>query len=238
MFCLQAGIGAANDRIDVDVDADRKPGKPIPAGLVGPSGAERVLAVALALGLGLSALSGLAVFLVAVLGTGIGLAYDLRLKGTPWSWLPFAVGIPLLPVFGWLGASGGVLPGPVIVLVVVAVPAGTALALANALADVERDRAAGVSSVAVALGPRRTWVIGATLQGLAIAVAVAVIVAGDWHPGVFATAAAGAALIGAGLLLGRSEDTWRRERGWETQALGQAALAVAWLLQLVATGTL
>ena len=27
-------------------------------------------------------------------------------KGTAWSWLPFAVGIPLLPVYGWLGAAG------------------------------------------------------------------------------------------------------------------------------------
>ena len=33
----------------------------------------------------------------------IGLAYDLRLKGTAWSWLPFAVGIPILPVYRLAG---------------------------------------------------------------------------------------------------------------------------------------
>lgn len=237
MFCLQAGIGAANDLLDADTDAGLKPGKPIPGGLVGPLGAERAMAIALALGLGLSALSGPAVFFVAVVGTAIGLAYDLRLKGTAWSWLPFALGIPLLPVFGWLGGSGGSIPAPVLVLVVVAIPAGSALALANALGDLERDRAAGVSSVAIALGPRRAWRLGVALQGLVVAVALATILGGG-HPGVAAAALVGVGLVAVGLRLGRSDDAWRRERAWEMQAVGQAALAVAWLLELAADGTL
>ena len=37
---------------------------------------------------------------------GVGLLYDLRLRGTALSWFPFAVGIPLLPVYAWLGATG------------------------------------------------------------------------------------------------------------------------------------
>lgn len=237
MFCLQAGIGAANDLADVDLDADLKPGKPIPAGLVGPSEARRVVVAAFVLGLGLAAVSGPTVLLVALVGSGIGLAYDLRLKGTPWSWLPFAAGIPLLPAYGWLGGSGGGPPGQILLLVLLAVPAGTALALANALGDLERDRAAGVSSIAVALGPRRTWTIGAALEGLVVAVALATILPGGAHPGVLPAALAGVGLICAGLVLGRSADPWHRERGWEAQAVGQAALAVAWLLELAATST-
>jgi len=237
MFCLQAGIGAANDLADIDLDADRKPGKPIPAGLVGPSGARRAAAVAFALGLSLAALSGPTVLLVALVGSGIGLAYDIRLKGTPWSWLPFAVGIPLLPAYGWLGGSGGGLPGQLVLLVVLAVPAGTALALANALGDLERDQAAGVSSIAVALGPRRTWTIEAALEGLVVAVAVGTILPGGAHLGVLAAVLVGVGLMCAGLVLGRSADPWRRERGWEAQAVGQAVLAVAWLLELAATST-
>ena len=72
------------------------------------------------------------------MGLGIGLAYDLWAKGTTLSWLPFAVGIPLLPVYGWYGATGE-LPGLFVVLVPAAANAGTALAIANAIVDMERD---------------------------------------------------------------------------------------------------
>ena len=59
-------------------------------------------------------------------------------KGTPFSWLPFAVGIPILPVYGWFGAAGTV-PGIFGLIIPVAALAGTALAVANALVDMERD---------------------------------------------------------------------------------------------------
>ena len=68
---------------------------------------------------------------LAVVVLGVGVAYDLWAKGTPWSWLPFAVGIPLLPVYGWVGATGSP-PGFFAVLVPMAVLAGAALAIANA----------------------------------------------------------------------------------------------------------
>ena len=99
----------------------------------------------------------------------IGLAYDLRLKGTPWSWLPFAAGIPILPVFGWVGATGGLTP-MFAVLIPAAVAAGTALAIANSLVDVDRDRAAAVTSVAAALGEGSAQVVAV---GLFAAIAIA-----------------------------------------------------------------
>jgi len=107
MVALQAGIGAANDVVDAPRDAGHKPGKPIPAGLVSQALARRVVVVAFAVGLSLAALSGgAAAVALAIVGVAIGLAYDFRLKGTAWSWLPFAVGIPVLPVFSWIGATG------------------------------------------------------------------------------------------------------------------------------------
>ena len=106
MTALQASIGTLNDLVDAPRDAGHKPGKPIPAGLV-PGAAARVVVVATAgLGLALSAPSGGSTVALAALVLAIGYAYDLAFKGTAWSWLPFAVGIPLLPVFGWLGATG------------------------------------------------------------------------------------------------------------------------------------
>jgi 4-hydroxybenzoate polyprenyltransferase len=237
MFCLQAAIGTVNDIVDVAADKDRKVGKPIPAGAVDPSVARLVAAGALALGLALSVLSGPAVLAIAIVGTAIGLAYDLRLKGTQWSWLPFALGIPLLPVYAWLGGSGG-LPEAFLIVLPMAFLAGAALAYANALADLERDRAAGTRTVATALGREGTWRTGAALQVVVIGIAVTMIavVGGDGRTLVAALAAAG--LIVLGLALGRSDDPWRRTRGWEIQGVGVGLLAAAWLAGVVATGTL
>ena len=121
----------------------------------------RVVVVAAAvLGLVLSAPSGAWTVALAVVVLAIGYGYDLVFKGTAWSWVPFAVGIPLLPVFGWLGAAGS-LPSSFAVLLPVAVVAGTGLAIANARADLERDTAAGVDSVAVRLGSERAWTVEA-----------------------------------------------------------------------------
>lgn len=232
MTCLQAGIGAANDLVDAPADGLLKPRKPIPRGLVGERAAGRLVALALVLGLGLSALSGPTTLVLALAGTAVGLAYDLRLKGTVWSWLPFAIGIPMLPLYGWVGAGGGPLPASLVVLLVTAVPAGAALAIANALGDLERDEAAARSSVARALGRRRAWLVGCGLQLSVGVVAVSVIVASGAVPWVPVLVGTGVGCIAAGLAWGRSADPWSREIGWELQAVGDAVLAVAWLIAL------
>jgi 4-hydroxybenzoate polyprenyltransferase len=228
MLALQASIGALNDLLDAQIDAGRKPGKPIPAGLVAPSQARAVVVAAAGLGFVLAAPSGPVLLVIAALGLGMGYLYDLLAKRTAWSWLPFALGLPLLPVYGWYGAVGR-LPEAFVILVPAAILAGAALAVANALADVERDRAAGVSSVAIRFGPGRAWAAGALLQ-----VAVGLIaLASLWVAGAGAASMAAAGLSGglvvAGLLIGRGGPSFVRERAWELQAVGIALLAVSWL---------
>lgn len=232
MVVLQFGIGATNDIIDAPRDAGHKPGKPIPARLVSRRAAAVVAVSAFASGLVLSMSSGLPTLGLAVITIAIGLAYDLRLKGTAWSWLPFAVGIPLLPVFGWLGASGA-LPPLFGLLIPIAVAAGAALAIANSLVDVERDRAAGVESIATALGPRRAWAIHAVL--VVVTVAVAVLSAGLLGTSIgriLLIAAAGCVPV-VGLGLGRGGGVARRERAWQLEAVGIAAAGVAWIWALL-----
>jgi len=230
MTTLQLGIGTLNDVVDAPSDAGRKPGKPIPAGLV-PRGVARMLAVGLfAVGLVLAASLGSAVAVVACGVVGVGLAYDLWLKGTPWSWLPFAVGIPLLPVFGWLAARGS-LPGFFSILVPTAVVAGAALAIGNARVDVDRDRAAGQTSVAVALGEGRAWLAGVLLLGLVWLVALVSSATGA-APGVAPVVGAlGAPAIVAAVVARRS-DPVLRERAWRTEAISIGCAAVAWLLAI------
>jgi 4-hydroxybenzoate polyprenyltransferase len=228
MTALQFGIGATNDVVDAPRDAGHKLGKPIPAGLVAPATARAIAIGGFAAGLLLSVPSGPWVVALAVVVIAIGLLYDLGLKGTAWSWLPFAVGIPILPVFGWLGATGS-LPAPFAVLVPVAVAAGAALAISNGLVDVERDRAAGASSIALAIGPGRAWILHlALLVGVGVA-AVASVAAWGRSTGELLLVAVPAIVPVLGAAAARGRGALRRERAWEVEAVGTALLAVGWL---------
>ena len=228
MVALQASIGTINDLVDVPRDTGRKPGKPIPAGLVGPTTAAALALIAAAVGLVLSLPSGLATGVVAVAILAVGLLYDLWLRGTAWSWLPFALGIPLLPVFAWLGATGRV-PELFLVLVPTAFISGAGLAIANALADVERDAEAGVRSVARHMGPAGAWTAHAMLQATVVAVAGASLLgAGAGIPLLLAAAGSTVVLL-AGVYLVRSASAASRERGWELEAVGTALLAAVWI---------
>ena len=228
MTALQASIGALNDVHDAPTDAGRKPGKPIPAGLVGLSLARAVVLGAAAIGLALGALVHPFVGALGLLVLAIGYGYDLLAKGTAWSWLPFAVGIPVLPIFGWLGAAG-TLPPFFIALTPTAMLAGAALAIANARADVERDLAAGTVSVATSLGLEGSWRLHAGLWGAAVAVALGWAELRGVGLAQIALVLGAAGLIAAGVLWSRRRDPAGRERAWEFEAVATALALLAWL---------
>lgn len=235
MVLLQAAVGALNDVVDAPLDAGRKPGKPIPAGLVRPVVGRRIAVAAGVAGLVLAAPSGAATLVLAGVLLGLGVVYDLRLKGTAWSWLPFAIAIPLFPTYGWLGSAGTV---PVIWALVVptAMVAGAALAIANASVDIERDRAAGIASVATHIGRGRAWAIHVVLLGTVVLVAMASLVAGGGDGPFPAGIALAGVLLAGGAWLVRSASPARRERGWELEAVGTGLLAAVWLAGAVAAG--
>jgi 4-hydroxybenzoate polyprenyltransferase len=169
--------------------------------------------------------------LVSLVVIGIGLAYDLRLKGTAWSWLPFAVGIPLLPVSGWLAARGELAPAFAILLPA-AVAAGAALAIGNSLVDVERDRAAGRTSVAAALGSVRAAQLEVALFILVAAGATGSVGVGRPPPAALAVAAIGLVpAVAAFAGMGRPR---RRELAWQVEAVGIAILAIVWTVFVLA----
>ena len=176
--------------------------------------------------------------MLAVVVLGIGLSYDLWAKGTTLSWLPFAVGIPLLPVFGWYGAAGS-LPGLFVVLVPAAANAGSALAIANATVDADRDAEAGQRSIALALGPvRAAWlvlVLHAVVAVLAVATAVVLGSPAGWVVAVLLATLGplGGAVLG--VVAADREGTNLKELAWEIQAVGTGLLAVAWLAALGAS---
>lgn len=229
MLGLQVSIGALNDLVDAPLDAGRKPGKPIPRGVAAPADA-RVIAIAGGLvAVGLTLPSGPAALAVLGVAAACGYGYDLRLSRTAWSWLPLAIALPLVPVYAWLGATGE-LPGTLLPLVPAGVLAGAGLSIANGLADLERDQAAGSDAIVVRLGRRLALAVHAAL--LAAAVAVAVVAGPPPRPLLLV----GIAVVVGGLLVGGSGGPLRRERGWELEAIGVALLGAGWIGALVELG--
>jgi 4-hydroxybenzoate polyprenyltransferase len=241
MLCIQASIGALNDLVDAPLDAGHKPGKPIPRGLVAPRTAGIVAGLAGLAGLGLSAPSGVPTLAVAGVALGLGYVYDLGLSRTFLSWLPLALALPVVPIHAWLGSTGSVPPG-LITLLPAALLAGLGLALGNGLVDVERDAATGRQGLAVLLGPRTAWLVQTGSLGLAV------LLAAGLAPQVASSAevlgalrstglpVGGAALaLGAAALLARSAGL--RERGWELEAVGVAAVGIAWLAGTAASAS-
>jgi 4-hydroxybenzoate polyprenyltransferase len=228
MTLLQLGIGTVNDLVDAPFDAGRKAGKPIPAGLVSTA-AGRTAAVALfGGGVLLAASVSLALAGLSIVVIGIGLAYDLRLKGTAWSWLPFAVGIPVLPVYGWLGAAGS-LPPAFVALVPAAVLAGSALAIGNSLVDVERDERAGRTSVAARLGAERATRLSALLVGGVVAIAIGSAALAAVGPVAIAGLAVAGLVAIAAAIGGAAGSASRREWAWRFEAVAIGVLGVIWV---------
>lgn len=227
MALLQTSIGAVNDLADQERDRVAHPSKPLVAGRIG-RGAAGVYAIGAATaGFGLAASLGPLPLAVAGTGVAAGFAYDLWLSRTPWSWLPYAVGLPLVPAFGW-AASRGRLPDGFTSLLALGTVAGAALAIANGLADYEADGRAGVAGPARALGRRRSERLLAALHGtLSLAVARVVL----RRPGAPTAAAACAAvpLLALGAAASRSASAVTRERAWEVQAVAVCLLGLAWL---------
>ena len=228
---VQFSIGTLNDVVDAHDDAATRTGKPIPEGLVSEGVAKAMAASFGLVGLVLAASAGPVLLVVAGIGLAIGLWYDLGAAGTRWSWLPLALGVPLLPVFGWYGATAS-LPTSFAVLVPAAALAGSALAIANAAVDVERDVSVGSTSLAVALGPRAAGALVLLLEILVGALAVGSASgegrAGPWLGATAATAAIPVAGALLGVLRARS-GPGPREAAFELQAVGLGLLAVAWV---------
>ena len=184
------------------------------------------------IGVSLGALIDVRVAVLAVIVLLIGYGYDVVAKGTPWSWLPFALGIPLLPAYGWLGAAG-VLPSFFIALIPMAVLAGAALAIANARADLERDVTAGTVSVATQFGLEGSWRLHAALWVATLIVGLGSLVfrGVGLAQGVPVVVAAG--LIGVAVVWSRDRRPAGRERAWQFEAIGAGLALLAWLAALI-----
>ncbi len=197
----QLTIGWSNDL--VDAERDRRVGrtdKPLATGELADRTLGLALAVAGTLAVVLSLLLGWAAGLVhLVLLVGSGVAYNVALKRTVWSWLPYAVAFGALPVVAWLSVRPGAALAPVWVMGAGAL-IGVGAHLVNALPDLADDEATGIRGLPHRIGPRRTSVLAVGV--LTAGTAVAVLGPGPPIP-VWAWATLGLVVLTAALSLGR-----------------------------------
>ncbi|MFJ4775950.1 UbiA family prenyltransferase [Streptomyces sp. NPDC088762] len=149
----QLSVGWCNDRADLRRDlATGRRDKPLVAGTVSPAAVSRAAALALLVCVPLSVAGGLLAGAVHLTGVAAAWAYNLRLKGTAASWLPYALAFGLLPAFVTLGLPGAPWPPPW--LTAAAALLGAGAHFANVLPDIADDLAGGVRGLPQRLGPR------------------------------------------------------------------------------------
>ena len=223
MLGVHTFIGATNDYIDRDRDAGR-PEKPLARGQLPPRAALLMAAAGLTTGLTAAAQVSRLTLGLAALGALVGFTYNVWLKRTALSWLPFAVGVSIIPAFAWSTVSS-VLPAPILTLSLVALPGGAALALQNSLADRALDAERGMRSAAVRLGEARA--LGALVVLHAVTFAALLLTAPSSTSPLLLSAAG--LLLVAGTAGSATPSRWTRQRAWEicAAALALAALSVA-----------
>lgn len=156
----QASVGWSNDRIDLrrDVAAGRAD-KPLAAGAIRPGAVSLAAGLAVAACVPLSLANGLAAGTAHLIGVAAAWVYNLGVKRTIWSPVPYAIAFGLLPAFITLALPGAAWPGPW------ALAAGALLGVgahfANVLPDIEDDLGAGVRGLPQRLGVRRSRVAAA-----------------------------------------------------------------------------
>src|SRR5690606_8208932 len=99
MLLFQFAIGLTNDIVDIEDDRVAKPWKPLVRGDHSPRVARRLAAGFAVGGLLLTLTLPPIAWAIGALGLASGLAYDLRLKRTDFSWLPYSIALPLVPIW-------------------------------------------------------------------------------------------------------------------------------------------
>jgi 4-hydroxybenzoate polyprenyltransferase len=222
----QYSAGALNDAVDAAGDAAAGRDKPVPGGAISRRAAGRLAVAAGLFSLACGALLGPATLALAVAGLACAWAYDLWLKGTVASVLPFAVALPLVPLFGY-GAAGR-FPAVLWWAWPIGALAAVAVHLADSLPDVESDRVAGVRGLAPRLGVGRstTLVVAAYAATFALAVGSG-LAAGD-RPVVLGGAAASLVLAVAALAAGARGRPSDRRAAYRLLLAAVILLTVGW----------
>ena len=222
----QLSVGWMNDYLDRDRDVrTRRSDKPVATGVLGPPVVRTAMLVAAVAVVPLSLLSGVFAGSLHLLAVASAWAYNLYLKATALSVLPYAVSFGLLPAFitaglpgrpvvGWLVASGSLL--------------GAGGHFANVLPDIEDDLRTGVRGL-----PHRLGAAGSRIAAAVLLVAASLVLAlgPPGPPGVL-----GVGAVAVSVVCGVGAATLGRRRGSRAAFLGVLVVAVVDVALLLASG--
>lgn len=167
----QLSIGWSNDWLDAARDrAVGRTDKPVVSGGVTAAALRDAAVVAVVVSVVLSVPAGGAALVAHLVVVAMGWVYNLGLKSSVWSWVPYAVAFGALPGFVVLAAPGD--GRPAAWLVAVGAVLGVGAHLANVLPDLEDDAATGVRGLPHRLGRRWTGVLAPAVLAAAVVVAV------------------------------------------------------------------
>jgi len=170
-------VGWSNDRIDLARDiATGRSDKPLVAGTVSPRVVAIAAGCALALCVPLSLANGLLAGAAHLTGVAAAWWYNLGLKRTWFSPLPYAIGFGLLPAFVTLALPGH--PWPPAWAIAAGALLGVGAHATNVLPDIDGDLDTGICGLPQRLGQRSARVLAA----LALLTASALLVLGPAGP--------------------------------------------------------
>lgn len=228
VFTGQLSIGWSNDWIDRERDrATARADKPVARGDLPATAVLRAALLALAACIGLSLLTGTGPGLLHLAAVASAWAYNLGVKATVWSVVPYAVSFGLLPAYivaaapgagtapAWMVAAGSLL--------------GAGAHFANVLPDLDDDAATGVRGLGHRLG-RTGCAVSAAVLLLAATVLLALGPPGPPTP-------PGIAVVAVALLAGVGGVVAGRRAGSRAPFTAVLIIAVSAVALLVLSGT-
>ena len=234
MLMAQFSIAVLNEFADRFSDARAGRPRPVATGRISPG-----LALGMAIGFASVALLGAAFFglssvILVLVGLAAGWAYDLFLKPTVLSFVPFAVAFPLLVV--WVAdAAGEPLRMPWLIFLG-GVPLAVAVHLADAIPDRVYDGQAGLRTIPVVLGfPQAELLAGALLMIGVVITYWATWRIGRWGPLLFSPVVL-VALYLLNALSGPSGNTRLKEQVAKFSLIADAALCGLYLSLVASHG--
>jgi 4-hydroxybenzoate polyprenyltransferase len=224
MLPLQLCIGVINDVVDLPADRRAQPYKPLARGVIGRTTATVIGVVLGANGLAVAATINLLTLELGVAALGAGLAYDLGLRRTVLSWVPWWGGMAVLPLMAY--ASAAAIPSRLLPVIPLAALVAVGLHRANALPDIDADRRAGTHSLpGIAGSGTARWAGPGALAVAGVLALAAGVPLGQTGPALYT----GLALLGCGLV---AVVITRTARPFPILAVATAVFAVAWLASL------
>ncbi len=172
VFAGQLTIGWGNDLVDASRDRDvGRADNPLANGELSRDLVVGCLVVAAVACVVLSLLAGWRSGLVHLcVGGASGHAYNLGVKTTPWSWLPYALAFGTLPAV--ITLAGGTPQWPQAWMLGTGAALGVGAHFLNTLPDLDDDATTGVRGLPHRLGPTTTRVVGTLLLVVGSVVAV------------------------------------------------------------------